>query len=447
MAGPIEPARSAPEILQAFSLPPDQAIRFFQSKGYRTSVRWAEIWQEEHARAFTVAKLARLDLLEAVRASLDEAIREGTTYEDWLADIVPRLKRAGWWDEVRDKTLTGTEGPVSVGPRRLRTIFRTNMRTAAAAGQWERIQRGKETMPYLEYDAILDTRTRPAHRAMHGIVLPVDHPFWRIYLPPNGWNCRCGVTQRSAESLKRRGLAVTPDDRLPQLPPRLFWRPGASSPEVVPGGVDPGWGYNVGEAYWRALTTPPADGPPPVPLLAARRPDGPRQPLPAPRAVAEDLLLDDADDAQAIDAFVAALESAGRRVGDVLIVHDPLGEPVVVSDDFFRRRGPGEPLKLDSTRRRHVRLMAETILRPDEIWWAWEQVASTPGGPADRWRLTRRYVARFRVSGREVPVLVVMEVSRHGWRGVTAFPPTSMSYLDRMQARGGVLAWRRPADG
>ena len=31
--------------------------------------------------------------------------------------------------------------------------------------------------------------------ALHGVTLPIDDPFWEQFYPPNGWNCRCSVSQ------------------------------------------------------------------------------------------------------------------------------------------------------------------------------------------------------------------------------------------------------------
>ena len=38
-----------------------------------------------------------------------------------------------------------------ISPGRLQTIFSANMRSARAAGQWDRIQRTKDALPYLLY--------------------------------------------------------------------------------------------------------------------------------------------------------------------------------------------------------------------------------------------------------------------------------------------------------
>ena len=41
-------------------LPPAEAIRFFQKKGYKFGFDWRDVWKEEHAVAFTVAKAMQI---------------------------------------------------------------------------------------------------------------------------------------------------------------------------------------------------------------------------------------------------------------------------------------------------------------------------------------------------------------------------------------------------
>jgi len=243
----------APDIRQVIHLPPEDTVRAFDAReDLRTSVRWSEMLHEDHARAFTVAKVAKLDLLEDIRTSLADVIHNGGTFEQWQKGLVPTLQKAGWWGRVEDQALTGTAEPVFVGPRRLRTIYQTNLRMSRAAGQWARIQESKGVSPYLRYSAVNDRRTRPEHRAWHGTILPVDHPWWDTHFPPCGWNCRCTVSQLSERDLKSFGWSVSkapPDDG----PPRRFYPAGASEPVLVPRGIDPGFGYNPGKASLKAV--------------------------------------------------------------------------------------------------------------------------------------------------------------------------------------------------
>jgi len=246
MADPID-------IRPIIGLPPSDTARAFGARDeLRQTVKWSEMWHGDHARAFTVAKVAKLDLLNTIRASLDDALRNGGTFEQWQAGLVPELQKAGWWGRVADKELTGTSQPIFVGPRRLRTIYDTNLRVSRAAGQWARIQELKDVAPYLRYSAVMDRRTRPQHRIWHGTILRVDDPWWDEHYPPCGWRCRCNVLQLSDRDLKARGWEVSKSPP-PEGPGRSFWPAGAERPVRVPSGIDPGFAYNPGKASMAAI--------------------------------------------------------------------------------------------------------------------------------------------------------------------------------------------------
>lgn len=248
MADPIN-------IRAALDLRPEDAIRAFRQRDeLAISVSYRDLEPEEHARAFTAAKVAKLDILEALGGSLDVALRDGQTFAQWRDGILPTLQREGWWGLIQDEALTGTSEPVFVGERRLRTIFATNMRVSRAAGQWARIQAVKAARPFLRYSAVLDNRTRPLHARWHGIIRPVDDPIWQTIYPPNGWNCRCQVQQLSQRDLDRRGWRVTPDGDLPDLGPTgSAWFGLPRQRRDVIRGIDAGWDYNVGAASLRGM--------------------------------------------------------------------------------------------------------------------------------------------------------------------------------------------------
>ena len=151
-------------------LPPAEAVDFFRKKGLVESYAWQDVWQEEHAAAFTVAKSTGYDILSDIFGAVDSALAEGTTFETFRRDLEPTLIKKGWWGRKESvDPLTGEVRKAQLGSRRrLRIIYDTNLRMARAAGAWERIERNKKRRPYLMYDAVNDGRPRPQHRDRGG---------------------------------------------------------------------------------------------------------------------------------------------------------------------------------------------------------------------------------------------------------------------------------------
>lgn len=78
-----------------------------------------------------------------------------------------------------------------------------------SASQWMTIEKEKDVLPYLQYRTAGDGRVRPEHAQLDGIIKKVDDKFWDLYMPPNGWNCRCGVIQLDAGiETNTKGLVV-----------------------------------------------------------------------------------------------------------------------------------------------------------------------------------------------------------------------------------------------
>ena len=75
----------------------------------------------------------------------------------------------------------------------LNAEYQTAKRGAQMSHLWTKFQEQREYYPNLVYRTVGDSRVRPEHEALNGIVKPIDDPFWKTYYPPNGWRCRCTV--------------------------------------------------------------------------------------------------------------------------------------------------------------------------------------------------------------------------------------------------------------
>lgn len=263
----------------ADQLVPRDALAFFAQKRLQPGFDYRDVWREEHATAFTVAKITETDVLGAVKTSLERALNEGQSFGSWRRNIRPELERAGWWGrrEVADpKTGEIRETDLST-PARLRTIYDTNIRTANSAGQWERIQRTKRFLPYLLYTVGPSVQHRPEHLAWHGTLLPADDPWWLTHFAPNGYGCKCSIRQvgrAEYDKLVRDGVLGPgvqerdhndlPTGRLirSRQPVKLVAPPLDQVPwknrrtgvtGLVPKGIDPGFDTNPG-ARFRTVT-------------------------------------------------------------------------------------------------------------------------------------------------------------------------------------------------
>ncbi len=236
----------------------EEAVKALTSKGLEVSFNYQDMDAADHARAFTVAKAMKVDVLSDIHTAVTDAIKNGTTLEQFQKDLKPTLVKQGWWgkQEMIDP-LTGEKKLVQLGsPRRLRTIYNTNLRASYAAGKWARVKDTAARVAeqnggtvYIRYIAIDDKDTRPAHRNWSGTILPHDHPFWRTHYPPNGWGCRCTVQILTERQLKRLGYKVSAD---PDITTREWVNKRTGEITEVPDGIDPGWSHNVGVESTRA---------------------------------------------------------------------------------------------------------------------------------------------------------------------------------------------------
>ncbi len=203
------PAKNNADLRAAFNMEPKDAVAFFRAKGFQITDQWQEMATAAHARAFTVAKAMRMDILEDIREATDAAISEGITEREFINRLAPALKRKGWWGKDTWKDALGNDREVQLGSvHRLKTIFRANTSSAYMAGRYRRQLAAVNERPYWQYIAVRDDRTRPSHRRLHGKVFRWDDPIWQYIYPPNGWGCRCTVRNLTERQLKRQGLAV-----------------------------------------------------------------------------------------------------------------------------------------------------------------------------------------------------------------------------------------------
>lgn len=244
---------TAPAGFALGAIRPEDAIAAFQArKLLRPSFRWQEVWQAEHARAFAVAGVTRLDVLATIRGQVEAAVAQGTDLKTFTTQLRQQLVAKGWWGnlEITDPS-TGEVRNTRFNNARLALIFDVNMRQSYAAGRWARAQRSP--MPYMVYRTMRDEKVRATHRPWDNLVLAKDDPWWDTHYPPNGWRCRCTAFATDEAGLKALRAAAPKDAPVKTSPPPTQWveflNRVTGQTERVPRGIDPGFGYNPGKSH------------------------------------------------------------------------------------------------------------------------------------------------------------------------------------------------------
>ena len=242
------PRSAAAEFAHLYRLPPAEALDYLKGRGLITETwSWQDLWQEEHARQFTVSRLARLDILKTMQDNITASVAGDLTRRDWMRDMQTLLKREGWWGikEITDPQ-TGEILTTKFDAARLKLIFDTNTRMAYAAGHWQQAWAARESHPYLRYITKRDERVRAAHQAWDNLTLPIEHPFWKTHFPPNGYRCRCRTTSVSRDEYDRLKAGGRIKTDPPPVIERDFVNKRTGEITRVPLGVDPGFAYNPG---------------------------------------------------------------------------------------------------------------------------------------------------------------------------------------------------------
>lgn len=145
-------------------------------------------------QAFTTALVQDQRIRTRIQAAIAGNVKRGES-EKSFADVVnAEFNKAG---------LTRLK------PYQIENIYVTNTSLAYGSGQMSKMLEVSGDFPYWKFSATMDSRTRPDHAALHGMIFRTgDFTFW----PPIGFRCRCTaipLTSRQAAQYLKNSM---PDD-------------------------------------------------------------------------------------------------------------------------------------------------------------------------------------------------------------------------------------------
>ena len=403
------------------------AVNFWESKIRLSPSAYARLSDEAKMKAFAVAGIAKGAELETVYNALHQAVKGDIGFEEFKKAGAEIFERRGW---------TGVKA------WRVDNIFRTNVQGAYMAGRWKQAKTASDLRPYGQYSAVMDDRTRPTHTAVHGETYPLDHPFWDVWWPLNGFFCRCNVKTLSARQVKKLGIKVRTEDITGKLIEPVDPKTGKKLPArlLMP---DPGFMYHPGKSAFGGMAAAATlKDPKPV--------DGLKGPEHYNRVKLKDLSdrrVPNIDESRLLpagkeDAFY--IESFKSLYGTEKLVKDIVGDPVIISLRAFQAdKTPGQQTYkfLKKGHGESIRLLEDMIRHPYEIWLTPQQDAS------GLVRITKRYICVWKTADKKrIGGFCVFEVYKGVLQGVTSFLPKRKQNMDFRyleKQRKGVLIYGR----
>lgn len=92
----------------------------------------------------------------------------------------------------------------------LQNEYDAAVRGSRMATQWQKFQKDKDIQPNIKYVLSRSAKRREDHAALAGTILPIDDPFWDVHCPPNGWGCKCSISNTSETPTEIKG-SITVD--------------------------------------------------------------------------------------------------------------------------------------------------------------------------------------------------------------------------------------------
>jgi len=194
----------------------DEAAEWFRSKIPVTSSVADTLGKHAGPRAWTIAGVEQLEVVQMTFESLAKALESGVPFEEWKTTIEPTLTEA--WGK-RDSA-------------RLETVFRNATQSAYNAGRWRQMNEPsvRHFRPYIMFDGVADSRQSDICKHWDGTIRPIDDPCWQTISPPCHHRCRSGLRNMRESEALRVGLTETlPEDQAQQgfgaIPTESEWKP------------------------------------------------------------------------------------------------------------------------------------------------------------------------------------------------------------------------------
>lgn len=181
------------------TFPNEAAADYIRGKAVADPKNFGNLPPQLKQRAFTVAGIEQLDVLQRIR------------------DAVAKLPEGASWDEAKKEIAAEISpfvgGDDKAAKAKAEFMLRTHGFQAYAVARHQQQMEDIEIFPYWKYETVGDSRVRPGHAALDGKILRADDDWWKTHYPPWDWGCRCIVIELTELDAKKQG--ITPPEEMP----------------------------------------------------------------------------------------------------------------------------------------------------------------------------------------------------------------------------------------
>lgn len=192
-----------------FEMTFEEALEAFLARELVSPEEWAELSDVMRLRAFSATQLASQQVIRRAQELVTKHLADGGTIRGFIR-------------QLRDEELSLGIEPSA--PHYVENVARTNIQMAYGQGRLQQLEADAvvRARPFVQYRTARDTRVRPKHAALDGVVFDRSQdPGWRRFAPPLGYQCRCALVTLRPRRVDRS--QIRPSTELGEYGPDPGW--------------------------------------------------------------------------------------------------------------------------------------------------------------------------------------------------------------------------------
>lgn len=156
--------------------PHSEAIDLIAGKPSITRDIFDQLPQELKGRAFTISGIEAFDVLQSVKDEITK-LPDGADWKALRQSIADKI--SPWLGD-------------DAAEARAKLLLNHHGRASYAAMNARLVHSQRDVFTHLQYrSSRISKEPRESHRALDGMIFPIDHPFWETHTPPWEFGCNC----------------------------------------------------------------------------------------------------------------------------------------------------------------------------------------------------------------------------------------------------------------